>query len=188
MSKRQRGRKVQQASAGAATTAVAPAVIPTAISTTTNTVAPTINAASMTATVATTGITTTSPTAAVAGAATIMASTNTAANVDITATANIIDDGDANPFLDPPTEAHHEIDQALQLEGHLRALAIHSPPSLNDDHDSAVWTSSESELDAPLQNRKEARDVKDFFTLEKGWRYCKYCMYVFCLYVKCFPF
>ncbi len=143
----------------------------------------------MMATIATTAITTTSPTAAIAGAATIMASTNTAANVDVAATTtNVVDDSDANPFFDPPAEVHQEIDQALQLEGHLHALAIRSPQSLNDDQDSAVWTSSESELDTPLQNHKEARDVKDFFTSEKGWWYCKYCIYVFCLSVKCFPF
>jgi hypothetical protein len=93
-------------------------------------------------------------------ARTTIARTTTTNTVTPTTAANLMDDDEENPFID--TSSH----------------------GLGDDQDSAVWTSSESELGAPLQNRKEARDVRDFFSSEKGLWYCKYCTYVFHLFVE----
>jgi hypothetical protein len=95
--------------------------------------------------------------------ATVAPTTVACTTIAPTTTIALPDDDEENPFVDLSSQ------------------------SLGDGQESAVWTSSESELSAPVQNRKEARDVNDFFSFEKGLRYCKYCRYVVCLSAKRLP-
>ncbi|KAF8487659.1 hypothetical protein F5888DRAFT_1639858 [Russula emetica] len=187
-SKRQQGRKGRQARA-VADAAATPTAIPTAVSTATatatvapgtvapttvalgtvapttvalGTVAPTTFAPSTVTpttvahttvaptTVARTTIARTTTTTTVAHT-TIAPTTTTTTTVARTTTTNLIDDDEENPFVDLPSQG------------------------FGDDQDSATWTSSESELGAPLRSRKEAWDVRDFFSKEKGSWSCKYC-------------
>jgi hypothetical protein len=151
-----------------APTTVAPTTVASSIVTPT-THAPTAVApaiiASVTATpVTATPVTITPVTITPATAASATVASATAALTALALTTSPVDDNEENPFL------------GVSSQG------------LDDDHNSAGWASSESELGAPPQNRKEARDVKNFFSLERGsWR-CKYCRYVFfCLFAMCFP-
>ncbi|KAF8486640.1 hypothetical protein F5888DRAFT_1640046 [Russula emetica] len=182
-SMRQQGRKGRQARA-VADAAATPTTIPTAVSTATatatvapttvasGTVAPTTFAPGTVApstvtpttvahttvarttvaptTVARTTIARTTTTTTVART-TIAPTTTTTTTVARTTATNLIDDDEENPFVDLPSQG------------------------FGDDQDSATWTSSKSELGAPLRSRKEARDVRDFFSKEKGSWSCKYC-------------
>ncbi|KAF8491059.1 hypothetical protein F5888DRAFT_1637790 [Russula emetica] len=189
-SKCQQGRKGRQARA-VADAAATPTAIPTAVSTATatatatvasGTVAPTTVASGTVApttvapgtvapgtvapstvtpttvahttvaptTVARTTIACTTTTTTVART-TIAPTTTTTTTVARTTTTNLIDDDEENPFVDLPSQG------------------------FGDDQDSATWTSFESELGAPLRSRKEAQDVRDFFSKEKGSWSCKYC-------------
>ncbi|KAF8486582.1 hypothetical protein F5888DRAFT_1640094 [Russula emetica] len=135
---------------------VAPSTVtPTTVAHTTvapTTVAPTTVARTTVAptTVARTTIAPTTTTTTVAPT-TIAPTTTTTTTVARTTATNLIDDDEENPFVDLPSQG------------------------FGDDQDSATWTSSESELGAPLRSRKEARDVRDFFSKEKGSWSCKYC-------------